>query len=322
MLTDLQQSNTWESNAWANPAAGGSAATPANGSPCDLLRPYRVPVLVLDAIEYLQTSTEALRILALYQHYFPDQFERSKATKTALLPPPGAAWSEAELEFFQYVDERLFPINSLWWEDERITTIPVLLASLEWWERDWSDFQFGWQFMFKLCGARIIPDIELEGATEEVREALRDQVTADRERLRQRGAEQPAPLCYLPLALDMIEHDTGVGFLDLTPENPIDLHWRREDVDFLIEEWREAKGILSKVGILLDEIESGPESQMKVIELWRSAQSARSTNHASGGHIQITATGYIPDADDADDADDTGDAGDAEDTMNSTGEAG
>ncbi len=70
--------------------------------PVALLRPYRVAVTVREALAYLEGIVAPLRLLALYKHFFPEEFAASKAQA---FPAGGALYSDREVEFFQLINE-------------------------------------------------------------------------------------------------------------------------------------------------------------------------------------------------------------------------
>jgi hypothetical protein len=261
-------------------------------NPAELLHPYRVPITVPEAISYLEFHTQSLGILSLYQHYFPDAFEDDKA-HGLLLPEKGEAYSEAEMNFFKLVEECLFPLHPYFldFQEERTTEIFVELHSLDWWNSSWSDWRFGWQFLFKLSDCGLDGDLDerseallinvLGGmheitTTRAVLDALEvSQSSVDIEELIAVCEREVEPLCWLPIAYLVIGHSTGCGFLDYTEEEGSNLRWDCETVDYLTEQWKMARDILSKVSYLLDEIEGSHEAQMRVIELWRQASAER-----------------------------------------------
>ena len=255
------------------------------------LASWRLPVTFPDAASYLQNLSAGANLLDMYRHYFPDEFERSQASSLAPRPSPAAAYnyrhqshdrvefdryhSPKELEFLELVENRLFPLGfgpGTGPQEERVDAIPVFNIGIDWWMEPLSELLPGWQFLLLVAGnVEAGVDVDLLDIDETVREVLtRSGISAvDWEQLEIicRGAAEP--LCYLPLAIELLNHETGNIYLDASDEMPADpLDWCREDVDFLIEQYRQALEIRDKTQRLVDWLEAGAANLKEAIELW------------------------------------------------------
>jgi hypothetical protein len=81
------------------------------------------------AVEYLEAIQQRATMLQLYQHYYPEEYQQSKASiqVTSL-----ETYSEKELEFLTLLDEQFFPLPLLLAESERISYIPVEPLGTSW----------------------------------------------------------------------------------------------------------------------------------------------------------------------------------------------
>jgi hypothetical protein len=87
--------------------------TEADRSVVTPLLPFRLPLTVTEALETLRATIEPYQLLALYKHYFPVEYEKSKARKFVRAKE---VYSPAEYEFFALVNECIFPL-AYWFVD-------------------------------------------------------------------------------------------------------------------------------------------------------------------------------------------------------------
>jgi hypothetical protein len=234
------------------------------------LERYRLPLRLEEATAYLKSVRNRLEFLELYRHYFPEEWASSGASLT---PGPGDRFSSREEEFLELVDARLFPLHTeycleLLEEGEFPLPVPVVLQGLDWWNEDFQELRPAWQMLLRMAGLVENreevkwPEIEtlLSGANPRV----------DFKRLEQRCQKKGGPLGHLPLALRLLDHDTGCAFLDASEEGPgIEAWWEREDIDWLVAENRLAGEILEKIEGFLDWLEAAPGPNFKeVIKIW------------------------------------------------------
>jgi hypothetical protein len=257
----------------------GSLPTPAIPSALDRLRKSLLDQTVEQALASLQKRLDSIRLLALYEYYFPEEYRSSTASST---PSGESVYSERDLEFFNLVDQRLFPFNLDWLLEvaEEIDRpgvyIPVYALGIDWWNCPFDDLRRGWQLLLLLTGEvggmSLWSDARyLEIAGAELRRAAEHAPHSSH--LQRVCTQASSPLCFLPLALDALSHDTGNFFWDYDEENPADdIFFCREDMDALAREFREYQAMEQKIEALLDWIEADPSGHFKeVMDLWLSA---------------------------------------------------
>ncbi|HEX2913748.1 MAG TPA: hypothetical protein VH186_23285 [Chloroflexia bacterium] len=275
---------------------------PDNLSKClELLKAYRLPLRLPEALAYLSRLQSSASLLALYRHFFPVEFARSHAATT---PEKGCIYSPREIEFFELVDERFFPLPLEYYldlsaesGDERSERIEVLCLGLDWWELDLADLHPGWQLLLVLMGelelAALFPESppaywaareELPWPRESLEEILREDNTGENARqiysqghlaaleklVAREGEGESAVLSALPLALRILMHDTGNLWLDPTPETAVDdAYWCEEDVEYLAAAYAEARRMMEEADRLLDWLTESTEHLSKGVELWK-----------------------------------------------------
>ena len=80
---------------------------------------------VSQVLEYLDDKLDQAKMLTLYKALFPAQYRRSKASLER-----GELYSAREQEFFELVNQRLFPIDD-GWVMERDNNIPYMLVGID-----------------------------------------------------------------------------------------------------------------------------------------------------------------------------------------------
>lgn len=262
----------------------------------EVLRAYWVPDTVPSALTYLRGLIAPLRLLALYKHYFPDEFAASKASTTLA---DNQVYTDAEIDFLRLVDSRLFPLAdhaiSYYveeWVDEypdpserpdpREFPIPVWPTGLmDWEEANRAYFRAGMRFLMEM----VAP------AYEYVDDPLADELEAARElnlwgrspdgdqrldevKLHALLVMHPRkykPLRALPKALDMLSRDTDCVFLDAYQDEAlgpsIEAFWGIEDMEWLILEHKKAQEYEAEVNKFLDWLEAKPANMWLTISL-------------------------------------------------------
>jgi hypothetical protein len=283
--------------------ARATAALDAPAGPGELLRAYIVPATPVQALLFLSRTVQPVKLLALYQHYFPEEMAASSAR---MAPDEAEAYSPAEIEFFRLVNNRLFPLDEylLWCmtEDEfadertegRVMRVPVTPVGLEWWDQDPKDFRVGWQFLITLFHTIVVEglgydlsDTQLDSSLyQEIDEMNGEGLELTEERLTSACEGLKEPLCWLPLAIEMISHETGCAWLDADDQyHELVASWNRKEIDWLASEWKECKEIDAKVYALLDWLDGGNEDaagagdvghMREVLALWRECTTVRS----------------------------------------------
>jgi hypothetical protein len=251
----------------------------------EYLNSFRLPLTFSLATGFLRSLWHSTNLLTLYRHYFPAEFSASTTSESIEIIHSGASvltclYSPKEKEFLKLVDDRLFPFYAdhlLDEEEEREDLIYLPNFGVDWWTIEFEELERGWQLLLFITGS-VQRDfgLKVEDYTDqEIRAALMTiqdgKVIWDM--LNTFSAAKPEPLCYLPIALDMLDHDTGNIFLDSTDETPAEpLEWSTEDMDFLIEQYKEAGTLNEKAGKLLDWLAASPLHLMEVILLWNECQ--------------------------------------------------
>lgn len=249
------------------------------------LSSFRLPLTFSQAANYLQSLWQSANMLALYRHYFPNEFAASTASDSNEIiygnsKGPICLYSPKEKEFLGLVQAHLFPFYEdflLDEEDERRDLIYLPGFGIDWWSAEFDELEPGWQLLLFVIG---LAQTELKLGSEDLFQPEVSAILAtivsrklDWERLKTTCAEKVEPLCFLPLALDMLDHDTGNIFLDPSDEAIADpLEWSIEDMDFLIEQYREAGVLGEKVSKFMDWLTASPIHLEEVIQIWNECQ--------------------------------------------------
>ena len=74
----------------------------------------------------------------------------------------------------------------------------------------------------------------------------------------------------LPLLIQFVSHNTQNLFLDMSMEYSVqDLAWAEEDMNLLIQEWRDAQEFMKQLDPLLDRMEKQPRYWFtRLVRLW------------------------------------------------------
>lgn len=249
------------------------------------LSPFRLPLTFSQATGYLRGLWHSANLLALYRHYFPAEFATSTTSDSIEILHSSSngltcLYSPKEKEFLRLVDDRLFPFYAdqlLDEEEEREDLIYLPNFGVDWWTNEFEELERGWQLLLFITGS-VQRDLglKIEDCTDqEIQAALLtiQGFNVKWDLLSMVCAARAEPLCFLPIALDMLEHDTGNIFLDTTDETPAEpLEWSIEDMDFLIKQYQEAATLNEKVGKLLDWLTTSPVHLREVINLWNECQ--------------------------------------------------
>ncbi len=252
------------------------------------LNALRLPLTFTQAAAYLRGRWHSANLLRLYRHYFPVEYAASTASSIVEIEHGGSQgltclYSPQEKEFVQLVEARLFPFyadNLLEEAEEREDVIYLPNFGVDFWSCEFEELHPGWQLLLLICGQverGFVSRLELTGCNTEGR--LQTELLAVMDALQGHDIRpdeletachsKGPPLCYLPLALRILEHDTGNIYLDPTDEMPAEpLEWSVEDMDYLIEQYAEATAINEKVELLLDWLSASPANLREVIILW------------------------------------------------------
>ena len=255
--------------------------TAARLSPREILQQYRLPRTLEEANAYLSRLQLSLHLLGLYQRYFPQAYARSTARP---LPLDHEAYSPREAEFLLLVDTGLFPIyvDFLMYvaaAEERSTVIPARPLGRTSWDEDLGDLPGAWRLAFFIAGEIRAEDLatyepDLTPAEESPLLTLQWGSVAwqafDHDWQGVVQATHPA-LAAVPLALELVAHDTGNAFLDPTDEMPLDnFFWTSdEDVQILVEHYQQATTMIEQIEGLLAWLRQEPSRLDTLLELMR-----------------------------------------------------
>jgi hypothetical protein len=252
------------------------------------LQRYLLPKDADEAETHLYQLLSSVELLEIGWRYFRTRLLKAwKDKPEGLLPEPGKPYSPLERLVLRWMEE-LFAFNSDYIEDvaenegERMPYLPLYDIGL-----DLEDiFEHGqgvdhvqvWRFLALLD--RNSPQVvtaeeeEAYGLDTYIVEALFEaqrytSSSWSQKRFNEECRLAPKPLCYLGLALGMIERSTGNLFLDPSPDMPVDdAEPTCKTVSLLLRHWRQAHLIRQKADLLVGWIESHPTHYRKVVELW------------------------------------------------------
>lgn len=232
------------------------------------LQRYRVPLSFKDAFTYLESRLNSAHLLSLYQHYFPNQYAQSKATYFSYsLEVP----SPKEQEFFHLVNDNLFPLGIDEWElEERPTLIPFYPKDIDWYNSEIDEFDEFIQFLICLYGETLLEDNwQAHFGINSSHICSIEQINWSLLHCLCKTASYP--LIYLYDAISLIDHSTNIIWLDSTWEFYEAFDWSVENIDFLTNQWKQAKTLWENVEALGVWLEDSPDHKLATIDLWNQA---------------------------------------------------
>ena len=249
---------------------------PSNSLLCSSYRDlisYKLPLTVREGISYLTDLNHKTVLLALYQHYFPNQWASS--TVDCLHCSIGdSLYSDREIEFLTLVNDRLFPlgeVENFLDRDERIFEIPLYPQNTDWYEVEIEQLISTEQFLISVLGSGYeLVDWEIIFGF--IPEKLLSNEQMSWQKLKQLCRLQIAPLSYLYDVLSLIDPSTGCIWLDIVYENYECLIWNRESVDYLIKHWKIAQNYLAKMEKFDNWLQVSINNRQEVITLWNNAK--------------------------------------------------
>lgn len=248
------------------------------GTVLSLLRGYELALTVEEALTYLENLDNAFGILYLYERLFPSEFAVSF---TPPLPAEHEVYSPRELEFFNLVNDRLFPFQIEALEDENFNGGPrekliwIWNMGLDFWSDDPSELPEGWKIMLVICG-QVAPEAVFFGERFEQYKGIFETIISGTVGWLElvwlcQHHSNPQLLELIP-ALEIIDHATDNIWLDYDDENPYtEANWCEEDVSELARQYGEADAILAKVNIFLEWLSQDVANVKEVIHLWNLA---------------------------------------------------
>jgi hypothetical protein len=230
------------------------------------------------AVNYLTPKLLTAAYLALYQRFFPSEWSFSAASQYS---PSPLAHSEREKEFLCLVSSKLFPISEYYLEnldEERLHGIPILPCGFDWISDEQIDGHTpGVQMLLPLTynGYYYLSDSEgqawyaSEFGVDWNRITHSSQI--DLEKLKKLCAEADSPISALPVALAMLDLDTGNPWLDISysMEGEVFWDWTVENVTYLAAAWSEAKAMSDAACTLIDWLTENPHLfEREVLTIW------------------------------------------------------
>lgn len=222
-----------------------------------------------DAIARLATLADTGRILWLYRRHFPRAYARSTASAQILISQVGeCGYSEREKEFFTLVDQHLFPMPDLFFEESRFDVIPIYPQGVDW------DDDLEYLRLSLRAGMELIQGEDSPFWAQWLPANLRP-IAGDHAWKRfERDCRRAGGLKSLfPQLIELVSHDTGNMWLDISWEMGVqDVNWTEEDMKALTLEWRRARRYLDKLEPLLARIDKHPRYWLtELVRLWNAS---------------------------------------------------
>ncbi|MGB3208437.1 MAG: hypothetical protein WBB28_25915 [Crinalium sp.] len=248
------------------------------------------------AIAYLEEQQISYSLELIYKHFFPSEFANSTAPSYPPYPKPsrGKDYTPKEIELFHLINDNLFPIDN--WVctnlvEEKLYYIPIASNGINWETEDFdvAYMRHGWQALIILSTYyRWWVDLSQYEEDEEVcwsestlkikLEKIADPDLINPELLETLCAKAESPIKFLPLAVKLMEHNTGNIWLDSyyqeefneTPEETEEtFNWTIKNIEFLASQYQESEMIWNKVNSLIDWLETDLTTNFKkVMKIW------------------------------------------------------
>jgi len=242
----------------------------------DRLRAFH-PFSVQRAINYLSDQSECIQVLRWYQHYFPQDYANSKAAVGTV------GYCAREMEFFELLNERLFPIDRWVLEDYsdeegyRYAYIPVEplgYAPAE--DDEFNELQLSIQVLILLLrGAgdtaywdEILPKISPNTPCPQPAKVQPGVYQLNWDIFSQLCQQAEGLIADVPVTMDVLSHNTGNFWLDIGYDDMYPIEWSRENIDGLADEYRLAAPLIEKFNRVADELSAHPDGLAQVITLW------------------------------------------------------
>ncbi len=224
-------------------------------------------------LNYLYGLRFRLNIFHLYQHFFPQEYARSETDPHPF--PNNNCHSPREIEFFELVISRLFPIlDPEVLDDEiRFDGIPIEVCGLTCDDADQLDVYL--RVVAAATGALGLDWNNVAGEWP-VRLpaplARQPGKALNMEKFEQLCRKRGGVWAYLPVVVRIICNETGNDFLDLTHETQIEWPpWTQENIEFLHSEWMKADEMLSQEQEVMRWLKESPRRMATVITLMNRA---------------------------------------------------
>lgn len=221
-----------------------------------------------EAVEQLSVWQESSRILALYRRYFPQQFARSTANTHIPIHQNEPGYSDRELEFFNLIDQHLFPLPEMMFDMDRLPSIPLYPQGI-----DWEDERENMRLSLRAAMALVSDDDAMVWEPWLPKELRPQSGQRDWDRLAELCRTAKGLTARLPLLLEFVSLDTGNVWLDTNWECCWEEYpWEETAVEYLKKEWRKAQRIFEQINPLLDQMDKHPRYWLKrLVMLWNNA---------------------------------------------------
>jgi hypothetical protein len=240
------------------------------------LQALKLPTGVKQSLDYLTQFRESIILISLYQVNFSKEWKNS--TSPLFTPSQNSRHSPRELEFFQLIDERLFPIGlgdaDL---DERLDFIPFWPEDVDFYLRSIDELDEGEQFLICLYEPCYLENSWL------IHFGINPNFVApieqiDFNKLETLCRQASQPLCYLYDAMSIIDHSTGNVWLDETCESYLYLEWSQNNIDILAQDWQKALNLRAFYLEIAQWLQNNCNHKILTIELWNLAKKHESSS--------------------------------------------
>ncbi len=237
---------------------------------------FQLTFTATEGINYLTGLHQKIVLLALYQHYFPDEWASSTASYVDSLP--SNSWrSDRKIEFLTLVNERLFPLDDyegyIDGDGYDNFDIPVCPQNTDWSDLNIEELSFAEQFLLSLLGYGYDNAEDWLEVFGFIPSTLLNSDFINWEKLAKMVSLQAEPLSFLCDVLSQIDHSTGIIWLDISYQELDTMPWSRESIDLLAEQWLIAKEYIAKMQQFEDWLQKNVSNRKKVVNLWNKAKS-------------------------------------------------
>lgn len=244
---------------------------------------------VASALDELKALDRSLGVTTVYQQCFPRHYTCHLA-KVKIAQP----WNLGETlleSFTELVSRKYFPVNNwdLEWVVESFPTIPIPLENFDV-ESDFEDVALPIQIAATMSGV-----YSYAPSWETIQESLGPTITLPRCFLKPEHRcelefdlfarlcqQHPAPISAFPQVVQILAHNTGTAFLDLSYDYEMPDHgytWTQEDILALQRQWRTARRLLRDMHRTVDQLKARPQAWSVIFACWdRICRSHRRTS--------------------------------------------
>lgn len=174
--------------------------------------------------------------------------------------------------------------------EERLQAIPITSIGVDWQlEEGIECLRLGWKLLlpFRETGRDWLENVDPEGTEwfdgefenhHIFLKAIHHPNQINDKRLRQLCCELSSPLQFLPLALKLLDHETGNLWLDESPDDmnfglyASSLPWSKASINLLQRKWKQARRILEAGYQLIEWLEADLNTHAQLLlHLWTRA---------------------------------------------------